>query len=624
MRRLILFFAAVGMLHAAAFAAQQTPITAVTEGGLTSLPELAESVRQLDAAITTGNGADAEQGLAAVHDWKGRLSAQNLYFVSDYFLARAYTLAREGKRAEAAKAARIAADISPDYPRAWISLADRHFAIAAGDVNGWFDPLVNAAKAYFADPLTKRAFGYNVTALMVFSVIMAFAAFVAAATAAFRTPLIQDLRRLFPLDADAKAAATVLIILLASLAAGIGWFAVVLALGLLLAGYLTWGGRAVLLAFLVLFAALPLAGLKAGKGIALLTARDAGAASRFITGGFEPDDLKDLETALAKHPDDTRLLYMLGAMNRRLARYDAAEGYLKRATQLDPKNVPALVEMGNLNFNRGEFRDAEIMYKNALGLAPSSFEGHYNLGAAYLEQFRTEESNAELDVVARLDGPRANAMIAAKANKFAPKVMSVRLGFMEFPAAVEASVDEKAAGLAKKASAFFLWNTTRDGHFMLAGGYILAFAAAIALWGMFGVHIICPSCGATFMPMFSKAIKGVVKCNQCVAMGSAKKSGIFGLKDNKVRQILNYQASRRETANLLNFLMPGLGSVWYGSYLGGAIMLVFSAAFWTPLLGWGALIAAGYRPAPGILYAALLGAMAVYYMVAVSLLMRRK
>lgn len=624
MRRLILFVMAVGMCHAAAFAAAPTPMAAVTAGGFASLPELAESVRQLDVAVTIGDVADAELKLAALHDWKGRLSAQNLYFVSDYFLARSYTLAREGKRAEATMAARMAADISPDYPRAWISFAERHFAVAAPDVNGWFDPLVNAVKAYFADPLAKRTVGYNVIALMVFSVILAFAAFVIAATAAFRYPLVQDLRRLFPIDADAKAAATVLVILLIALAAGLGWFAVVLALPLLLAGYLTWGGRAALLAFLVLFAAMPLAGAKAGKGLALLTARDTGAASRFITGGFEPDDLKDMETALAKHPDDTRLLFMLGAMNRRLSRYDAAGGYLKRAIQLDPKNIPALVEMGNLNFNRGEFRDAEIMYKNALGLAPSSFEGHYNLGAAYLEQFRTEESNAELDMVARLDGSRANATIAAKANKFAPKVMSVRLGFMEFPASVEASVDETAAGLAKKTSAFFLWNTTRDGHFMLAGGAILAFAAAIALWGMFGVHIICPSCGTTFMPMFAKADKGVVKCNQCVAMGSAKKSGIFGLKDNKVRQILNYQAGRRETANTLNFLMPGLGSVWYGSYLGGAIMLVFSAAFWTPLLGLAALLAAGYRPAPGLAYAALLGSMAVYYLVAVPLLMRRK
>ncbi len=624
MRRLILFFMAAVLFHATAFAAGQMPVTAVTEGGFASLPELAESVRQLDAAVTTGNGADTELRLTALREWKGRLSAQNLYFVSDYFLARSYTLAREGKQAEAVAAARIAADISPNSARAWASLAERNFAAAAADYGGWFDPLVNAIGAYFADPLTKRAVGYNLIALMVFSVIMAFAAFAAAATAAFRYPMIRDIRRLFPLDADAKAAAAVLVILLVALAAGLGWFAAALALPLLLAGYLNWGGRAVLLAFLVFFAALPLAGTRAGKGIALLTARDAGAASRFITGGFEPDDIKVLEAALAKHPSDTRLMFMLGAMNRRLARYDAADGYLKRAIQLDPKNIPALVETGNLNFNRGEFRDAEIMYKNALGLAPSSFEAHYNLGAAFLEQFRTAESNTELDIVARLDGPRANAMIAAKANKFAPKVMSVRLGFMEFPASVESSVDDAAEGLAKKTSAFFLWNTTREGHFMLAGGYIIAFAAAIALWGMFGVHIICPSCGATFMPMFSKAIKGVLKCNQCVAMSSPKKSGIFGLKDNKVRQILHYQAGRRETSNMLNLLMPGLGNVWYGSYLGGAVLLVFSAAFWTSLLGCGALLLAGYRPAPGLAYAGLLGAMAVYYIVAVPLSMRRK
>ncbi len=624
MRRLGLFIAVMAVVHTLAFAAPQIPVTAVTEGGLASLPELADAVRQLDAAVTAGNGSDAGQKLAAIHDWKGRLSAQDLYFVSDYFLVRSYTLTREGKTAEGAVAARMAADISPDYPRAWAFLAERNFAVSTAEYGGWFNPLVRAATSYFADPLAKRVLGYNLIALAVFAVTMAFAAYIAATVAAFRQPLIRDIRRLFPMEADAKAAAIALMLLLLALATGMGWFAAVLAVPLLLAGYLTWQGRAVLMAFLVFFAAFPLMGVTAGKGIALLAGRDAGAANRFITGGFEPDDMKELEAALAKHPGDTRLMFMLGAMNRRLARYDAAEGYLKSAIQLDPKNIPALVEMGNLNFNRGEFRDAEIMYKNALGLAPSSFEGHYNLGAAYLEQFRTAESNAELDVVARLNGPRANAMIAAKENKFAPKVVSVRLGMSDFPASVETSADEAAAGLAKKASAFFLWDTTANAHFMLAGGAIIAFAAAIAFWGMFGLHIICPSCGATFMPMFSKAVKGVVKCNQCVAMGSPKKSGIFGLKDNKVRQILNYQTGRRDTANMLNFIMPGLGSVWYGSYAGGAMLLVLSASFWAPVIGWGALLLAGYRPAPWPVYAALLGAMALFYLVAVPLSMRRK
>ncbi len=624
MRRLVSFLAVMGMIHTLAFAAPQVPVTAVTEGGLSTLPELAEAVRQLDAAVTAGNVSETGQKLAAIQDWKGRLSAQDFYFVSDYFLARSYTLTREGKPAEGAVAARMAADISPDYPLAWLTLAERNFAVSAGDYGGWFNPLANAVKASFADPLIRRSLGYNLIALAVFAVILAFAAYVAAAAIAFRHPLTRDIRRLFPMDADAKAAAVVLMILLLALIAGLGWFAVVLTVPLLLAGYLTWQGRAVLMAFLVFFAALPLMGATAGKGIALLAARDAGAANRFITGGFEPDDIKELETALAKHPNDTRLMFMLGAMNRRLARYDAAEGYLKRAIQLDPKNVPALVEMGNLNFNRSEFRDAEIMYKNALGLAPSSFEGHYNLGAAYLEQFRTAESNTELDMVARLNGPRANAMIAAKENKFAPKVVSVRLGISEFPASVDASVDDAASELAKKAASFFLWDITDNAHFILAGAAMLAFAASIVFWGMFGFHIICPSCGATFMPMFSKADKGVVKCNQCVAMGSPKKSGIFGLKDTKTRQILNYQTGRREMANTLNLIMPGLGSVWYGSYAAGAILLILSASFLAPLLGWGALLLAGYRPAPWPVYAALAGAMAVFYLVAVPLSMRKK
>ncbi len=624
MRRLILLLAAFALCGATAFAQSGIPLTAVTEGSFGPLPELADAVRRLDAAVSLGDAAAADEQLAAVRDWKGRLSANDFYFVSDFLRSRSYTLAREGKTAEAALAAHATADVSPDYAAAWFTLAGRNFKRDVVNYGGWFNPFVTGVKAYFADPLAKRAFGYNLITLGIFSLFGGFIAFIAAATYANAGPLIQDIRRIFPMASSAKLAVGALLLFLLALVAGVGIFAALLVLPLLLAGHLNWQGRAVTLVFLALVAALPFVGGDAGKGIALLTSREARAADRFITGGFEPDDIKEFETSLRRHPNDVRLMYILGAMNRRLERYEEAEGYLTRALQLDQKSVPALVEMGNLYFNRGEFRDAEIMYRNALGLAPSSFEGHYNLAAAYLEQFRTEESNAELDAASRIDTLRTNRLIAAKEGKFAPKVVSVRLGANEFPATVERAVGDAAAGLGAKAREFFLWPSGRNAHLIVLAAYIAAFAAAIGAWRVAGAHGICPSCGATFMPMFSKVEKGVVKCNQCVALASPKKSTVFGLKDKKTRQILGYQTARRETANLLNIIMPGLGFAWRGSFALGAILLIVSAGFWANLLGWGVMLAAGYRPAPAFVYGGLLALMALYYLAAAPLSYWRK
>lgn len=580
------------------------------------MPELSEEARLLDGALIEGDSAEVQKRLAAVTNIKAGLSARNLYFVSRALSARSNALAGAGKHAAALAAVRTAVEISPDDVDASLLVVRRAFKADPADINGWSAPLKSAVRAWLNHPLHLAALKFNLLALLVFSAFTAFALFLGAVFSAHARAVVGDFRRLMPVYMEHGTARVALALAVLAALCATGVFVTLLAIGLLLAGQMKPRGKAVMAVFIIFFIALPLFGRHAGKGVVLLDSPDARAADRFLTGGFEPDDIKVFEAAYRRNSADTRLMLMLGTMDRRVQKYDAAETHLKNVIHLDPKNVAALVEMGNVHFNRQEYREAEIMYKNALGLSPSLFAGHYNLGAVYLEQFRTEESNAELDVAARLDPARANQLMAAKGNKNADKVISVRLEG-EMPAYIAREVEEGGLALADRTSAFFLWGLGTNAHIAVMTAYLFLFASAGFGWARFGVHETCGSCGAVFLPMFEKPDKGVYKCNQCVAYASPQKSGILGLKEKKVKEILNHQFAIRNTAMWMNILAPGMGGVWKNQHPAGAFFLVITSAFLVGVAGVAFVAALGYRLPPPPALGALAGAMALYYLLAI-------
>jgi NAD-dependent SIR2 family protein deacetylase len=164
------------------------------------------------------------------------------------------------------------------------------------------------------------------------------------------------------------------------------------------------------------------------------------------------------------------------------------------------------------------------------------------------------------------------------------------------------------------------------GQYRIAAiGYIAAFALSMLLWGKFGAHMHCTSCGETFYPMFIKTEKGGVKCDRCVALSSsAQKTTIIGPKDKIRATIREYHAGRRDAANRLNMALPGVGSVWYGSHIAGAILVsvtgIFTARAFTALFN----AAAGYRPESIAVYSAWGVAAFLFYAITAPFSMRRK
>ena len=72
---------------------------------------------------------------------------------------------------------------------------------------------------------------------------------------------------------------------------------------------------------------------------------------------------------------------------------EAAAAY-RKALELDPRLVAALINLANIHYSRDELAEAQALYERAIDLESDFFEAHFNLGNIYhdLGQFRDAQS----------------------------------------------------------------------------------------------------------------------------------------------------------------------------------------------------------------------------------------
>jgi tetratricopeptide (TPR) repeat protein len=72
---------------------------------------------------------------------------------------------------------------------------------------------------------------------------------------------------------------------------------------------------------------------------------------------------------------------------------EAAAAY-RKALELDPYLVAALINLANIHYSRDELAEAQALYERAIGLEPDFFEAHFNLGNIYHDLGRFTEAEA--------------------------------------------------------------------------------------------------------------------------------------------------------------------------------------------------------------------------------------
>jgi tetratricopeptide (TPR) repeat protein len=76
------------------------------------------------------------------------------------------------------------------------------------------------------------------------------------------------------------------------------------------------------------------------------------------------------------------------------SRQEEAAAAYRKALELDPYLVAALINLANIHYSRDELAEAEALYTRAIGLEADFFEAHFNLGNIYHDLGRLPESQA--------------------------------------------------------------------------------------------------------------------------------------------------------------------------------------------------------------------------------------
>jgi tetratricopeptide (TPR) repeat protein len=74
--------------------------------------------------------------------------------------------------------------------------------------------------------------------------------------------------------------------------------------------------------------------------------------------------------------------------------FDEAASAYRRALEIDPYLVPALINLANIHYSRDEIAEAQALYERAVALEPEVFEAHFNLGNIFHDLGRFREAQA--------------------------------------------------------------------------------------------------------------------------------------------------------------------------------------------------------------------------------------
>jgi len=87
----------------------------------------------------------------------------------------------------------------------------------------------------------------------------------------------------------------------------------------------------------------------------------------------------------------------------------AASRSYRRALEIDPCLVPALINLANIHYAQEHLPEAEALYERAITLDPSLFEAHFNLGNVFHDLGRLEEARAAYEAALGLNANYAEA-----------------------------------------------------------------------------------------------------------------------------------------------------------------------------------------------------------------------
>ena len=93
--------------------------------------------------------------------------------------------------------------------------------------------------------------------------------------------------------------------------------------------------------------------------------------------------LQKFQIILEKHPNNSKILNLVGLCYVNLKKLNIAKEYFSKAIKNDPGEIGFHINLGNILIKNRDYALAEKIYIDALKFNKESPELHYNLGVVY-------------------------------------------------------------------------------------------------------------------------------------------------------------------------------------------------------------------------------------------------
>jgi tetratricopeptide (TPR) repeat protein len=587
-----LLFSLLALLAPLAGAAQSEPSGHELPPGIECIPALSPAEEEIlrlwisrGYALQAGNAEEAERVLEQARDEMEAERLERLPEIAGALMVESERFRLEKNYGKASSAALWATRFDPLSAKARFQLARVRWR-AEGEV-------VGGLKAWLAGVrLSFEGFWRSYVLLGNFLVVLGLALILSGSIAsivllirhgpAFRHEIFERLPRIWPSSRRRTVAGAILFIPLVLFIGGawvLLWWPVVLVRH---ASRAERGLVALGLALLILSGP-ALAALDRYLAVAVSpTARVLAAAEG---SRAEPTSIEQIQRLAAARPEVAPYHFLLGnlyasqmlsslATAEDRACFLLAESEYFEAIRLDAGEHRFRINLGNLYFRNGSYREAWTRYREALDLGPESILAAYNLATAY-----GEDVNRLMDKEQILDSARARD--AAELERLLEKggegkaVVDAQLTLGEMSRLVlSESMGEAAAEQG-------VWSDLRRPS-SVAG----MAAAVLALLVFLGVGSRparrCDRCGRPFCFRCKTGREGPESCPQCMHL-FLKKDGLApGVRGEKLQEIDRFERWGRLGRALARLLAPGADRLLAGRTASGALLLLL----WTLGLSW--------------------------------------
>ncbi len=294
-------------------------------------------------------------------------------------------------------------------------------------------------------------------------------------------------------------------------------------------------------------------------------------------------ELGDLEPELT---GVARFHLVYGELLRMHGDIQGAQRQFQQAALADGSSVAALVFLGNLAVEEGDYARALEYYNSAVQRDGDSALAYYNLSTAYDLNRRFQDGDEARRRARELAGRRPRELGLPGADE---RIRFPRLGSADVQAMVQAIPQETRIKLGLGGFGV-RWDRVANNPFtvLFVVSVVLGCVFLLLRSRWMWTASACSRCGRIFCPRCKTATESTIYCSQCISVFLKRDVVSIEQQSAKLEQIRRWEGLTTTLHRLVGVLVPGGGAILGGRVWVGmvtvflAVLLLGGGLLWVP------------------------------------------